>query len=88
MDAIAKPEILDTPPRFPHRGVGPAPAGLGGGAPIHNEKRGAGFSTFLGNFSLDKCAAASVSAHLPTPNSDIAYMYEVGFLLHTFILYF
>ena len=28
-----------TPPRFPHRGVGPA---LGGGAPIHNEKRGAG----------------------------------------------
>jgi hypothetical protein len=31
---------------------------------------------------------ASVSAHLPTPNSDIAYMYEVGFLLHIINLYF
>ncbi len=39
--------VVNTPPRFPHRGVGPAPAPdlddltLGGGAPIHNEKRGA-----------------------------------------------
>ena len=29
-----------TPPRFPHRGVGPA---LGVGAPIHNDMGGAGF---------------------------------------------
>ena len=31
-------------PVFPLRGVGPAPA-LGGGAPIHNEKRGAGHNS-------------------------------------------
>jgi len=36
-------------PRFPHWGVGPA---LGVGAPIHNEKGGAGFFLIRAPFSL------------------------------------
>jgi hypothetical protein len=70
------------------RGVGAKAAAQSTAIAMDAIAKPARFSTFLGNFSQDKCAAASVSAHLPTPNSDIAYMYEVGFLLHIINLYF